>query len=48
MKMIFAACFPNGEEQYLLFGTNYKENIHTLYSKVGSINIRNTKDFTVF
>ena len=28
--------FPT-EGTVRLFGTNYKENIHTLYSKVGSI-----------
>jgi bacitracin transport system ATP-binding protein len=36
MKMMLQLAFPT-EGTVRLFGTNYKENIHTLYSKVGSI-----------
>lgn len=34
--MMLQLAFPT-EGTVRLFGTNYKENIHTLYSKVGSI-----------
>src|SRR5699024_11545825 len=36
MKMMLQLALPT-DGTVRLFGTNYKENIHTLYSKVGSI-----------
>src|SRR5699024_12392876 len=36
MKMMLQPALPT-DGTVRLFGTNYKENIHTLYSKVGSI-----------
>ena len=55
MKMMLQLAFPT-EGTVRLFGTNYKENIHTLYSKVGSIietpgfypNLTGTENLEIF